>query len=153
MLSNSPEETRAFAAILARSFVPSDLVTLKGDLGAGKTLFVSAVAAALNVPREAGVRSPSYTMMNVYEGGEFPIAHLDLYRIEGADELEALGFRDLLEGSDIVMVEWPERVPEVEALATWQLEFLERGIEAREIRVRSSRQPALESLRQHLGVG
>ena len=144
--TSSEAETREFASRFARELKPGDVVALFGDLGAGKTVFVSAVASALGVPSEAGVRSPSYTLMNLYDGGAMPIAHLDLYRIDDAEELEAMGFRDLLDGTTLVFVEWPERVPDLAEDVTWRIELAELSIEERTITLSPKRSQPLEHL-------
>ncbi len=150
VMTSSEAETRILAQRLAGLLSGRDVVALYGDLGAGKTVFVSAVASALEVPREAGVRSPSYTLMNLYDGGTIPMAHLDLYRIEDAEELEALGFRDLLDGSTLVMIEWPERVPDLANDITWRVDIEEQGVEERRITLRSKTSKLLEHLREPL---
>ena len=114
----SEDDTRRVAAALSAALVAGDVVALEGTLGAGKTVFVRAVAEALGVPRAAGVSSPSYTLVNLYDGGRLPLAHLDLYRLGDDDELEAIGFRDLLDADRALLVEWPERAREVAEVAS-----------------------------------
>ncbi len=115
--SRSEADTWRLAAAVAARLEPGDLIALVGDLGAGKTVFVRGLCEALGVPREDGVSSPTYALVNLYPSGALPVAHLDLYRVGEVDELEALGFRDLLDGEHVVVVEWPERAPELLALA------------------------------------
>ena len=82
------------------------LVYLSGDLGAGKTTLVRGLLAGLG---HAGrVRSPTFTLMEPYETPARGVAHLDLYRLADPGELEYLGFRDLLAGEGLIVVEWPE---------------------------------------------
>ena len=145
--TSSEAETRQFAATFAKFLRAGDVVALQGDLGTGKTVFVSSVAHALSVPRDAGVRSPSYTLMNLYEGGLWPIAHLDLYRIEDEDELEALGYRDLLDGCTLVFIEWPERVPELEGDVTWTIVLEEQSPEERRLTLTARNELRLAHLR------
>jgi tRNA threonylcarbamoyladenosine biosynthesis protein TsaE len=83
------------------------LVVLTGELGAGKTTFVSGVLRALG---HAGpVRSPTYTLIEPYELSGRAVVHGDLYRLRHPDELEDIGLRDLLQPGSMVFVEWPER--------------------------------------------
>ncbi|MCP4547862.1 MAG: tRNA (adenosine(37)-N6)-threonylcarbamoyltransferase complex ATPase subunit type 1 TsaE [bacterium] len=104
-----PEETEAVAAALGAVARAGDYLALEGDLGAGKTLFTSAFAAALGVdPVE--VDSPSYVLLNEY-AGRLPIYHFDAYRLEGnSEELSELGFFDERLDEGIVLVEWANRV-------------------------------------------
>lgn len=83
------------------------LVYLSGDPGAGKTTLVRGLLAGLG--HEGRVRSPTFTLMEPYETPVRDVAHLDLYRLADPGELEYLGFRDLLAGQGLIVVEWPER--------------------------------------------
>lgn len=148
--SRSEADTERFADALAFVLGPGDVVALQGPLGAGKTMLSRALCAALDVPASAGVASPTYALVHLYEGGRVPVAHLDLYRLGDAEELEALGFRDLLDGSWLMLVEWPERIAEVLELATWSVRIDDRGPTERELRVTASRQPALTRLARRL---
>src|SRR6476469_8910671 len=105
-----PDEaaTAALALELSASVGAGDLVTLSGDLGSGKTSFARALIRALVGDPALEVPSPTFTLMQSYEGPRFPIVHADLYRIGSADELAEVGWEEAAEGS-LVLVEWPER--------------------------------------------
>jgi tRNA threonylcarbamoyladenosine biosynthesis protein TsaE len=102
--------TRAVGAALAGTLPAGAgelLLTLAGELGAGKTTLARALLRARGV--SGPVRSPTYTLVEPYEAGGRRILHLDLYRLGDAEELELLGYRDLRRDSLLTLVEWPER--------------------------------------------
>jgi tRNA threonylcarbamoyladenosine biosynthesis protein TsaE len=106
------DEMREFGARLARALLTAPaheslLVTLSGDLGAGKTTLVSGLLAELG---HAGpVRSPTYTLLEPYRLQGRDITHCDLYRLRHPDELDDLGLRDLRLAGSVLLVEWPEK--------------------------------------------
>lgn len=105
--TNSAEETRAFAAQMAMQIKAGQVLCLNGDLGVGKTVFAQGFCEALGVTEP--VNSPTFTLVNEYEGTAFPIYHFDLYRIEEPDELYEIGFSDMVSGKAVVLIEWSER--------------------------------------------
>jgi len=108
MLSRSAAETEAIGETLGKLVVPPFVVALFGDLGSGKTTFVRGFAKGLGVPIEA-VRSPSFTLVNQYEG-RVKLYHIDLYRLDDISELIPLGFTDIMSEEDAVcVIEWAER--------------------------------------------
>src|SRR3954454_20830992 len=100
--------TRALAVELAAALEPGDLITLSGDLGAGKTTFVRALIRHVAGDEDIEVPSPTFTLIQSYELERFTIVHADLYRIGNASELAELGFDDFPEDA-IVLLEWPDR--------------------------------------------
>ncbi len=103
--------TRA-ARALADAIGPEGLVLgLVGPLGAGKTAFVKGLAAGLGVD-PASVSSPTFVIANEYAGAGRKLAHVDLYRLETRDELDDVGFVDMLEPGAVVAVEWADRLPD-----------------------------------------
>lgn len=100
--------TRDVAAQVAGLVGAGDLVTLSGDLGAGKTAFARALIRKLTDEPTLEVPSPTFTLMQVYEGANFPIVHADLYRIADSSELTELGWEEATD-SALVLVEWAER--------------------------------------------
>src|SRR5476651_1594706 len=105
-----PDEdaTRRLAIDVANALRPGDLVTLSGDLGAGKTAFARALIRYLADDETTEVPSPTFTLMQSYDLPRFQVVHIDLYRTTGTAELTELGFDDLPEGS-VVLLEWPDR--------------------------------------------
>lgn len=86
------EETYALAKQIASTLKGGEVILLSGDLGAGKTTFTKGLAKALGIDDE--VTSPTFTILNVYEDGRLKLNHLDMYRVESADELAELGIED-----------------------------------------------------------
>ena len=110
-ITNGPEETEALGARLARALEPGAVVAFTGDLGAGKTAFVRGLARGLDVRDR--VTSPTFTIVNEYEGGRLPLFHFDLYRLGCADELFDIGWEDYLARGGVCAVEWSERMEEL----------------------------------------
>ena len=104
------EETESVGARLADALIEGRVVAFTGDLGAGKTAFVSGMARALGV--EERVTSPTFTIVNEYEGGRLPLFHFDMYRLDSADELFHIGWEDYLARGGVCAVEWSENVAE-----------------------------------------
>ncbi len=102
------EATRRFAVDIANAVEPGDLVTLSGDLGAGKTAFARALIRHLAKDPDIAVPSPTFTLMQVYELPRFTLAHADLYRLNSPDELSELAL-DEIAATGIVLMEWPDR--------------------------------------------
>jgi len=107
VVTTSPEETRIIGASLAPTLLPGDVISLSGDLGAGKTVFVQGLATALGVA--SGVTSPTFTIVHEYEG-RYPIIHMDVYRLDSFQEVLDLGFEELLDPQAVLLVEWGEAV-------------------------------------------
>jgi N-acetylmuramate 1-kinase len=102
------EATQRFAADVATALEPGDLVTLSGDLGAGKTTFARALIRTLAGDDNIEVPSPTFTLIQTYELPRLTVVHADLYRIASAAELAEIGFDDLPDGA-VVLMEWPDR--------------------------------------------
>ncbi|HMK70320.1 MAG TPA: tRNA (adenosine(37)-N6)-threonylcarbamoyltransferase complex ATPase subunit type 1 TsaE [Xanthobacteraceae bacterium] len=102
------QATVRLATDIAAALEPGDLVTLSGDLGAGKTAFARALIRDLAGDDTIEVPSPSFTLIQAYELPRFPLVHADFYRLSGAAELAELGFDDLADET-VVLVEWPDR--------------------------------------------
>ena len=109
-ITHSPEETRALGRTLAQALQGGAVVAFTGDLGAGKTAFVRGLARGLGVQER--VTSPTFTIVNEYEGGRLPLFHFDMYRLGSADELFHIGWEDYLARNGVCAVEWSENVDE-----------------------------------------
>jgi tRNA threonylcarbamoyladenosine biosynthesis protein TsaE len=107
---NSEEETRACGRALASSLKQGDVIALQGELGAGKSVFARALMRGLGVSDKV-MPSPTFTLIQTYDGRDCKVAHMDWYRLEDADEIEMLGVREYFSPPWISIIEWPERAP------------------------------------------
>jgi tRNA threonylcarbamoyladenosine biosynthesis protein TsaE len=105
----SDGDTRALGARLALLLRRGDVIALHGDLGAGKTTLVRGLIQSLLGHGEE-VPSPTYTLVQMYEGPGFPVWHFDLYRLENADDVQELGWDETQDGA--ALIEWPDRAGE-----------------------------------------
>ena len=108
--SSSVQETEALGRALAQHLTPGTVVAFTGDLGAGKTAFVRGMAQGLGIAQR--VTSPTFTIVNEYEGGRLPLFHFDMYRLGSADDLFDIGWEDFLRRGGVCAVEWSETVQE-----------------------------------------
>ena len=108
VISNSPTETEQLGADLAAQLSPGDIIAFTGDLGAGKTAFTRGLARGLGIQER--VTSPTFTIVNEYEGGRIPLFHFDMYRLGSSDELFDIGWEDYLARGGVCAVEWREVV-------------------------------------------
>lgn len=105
--STQVSETMEFAKKIAKRLKPQDVITLEGDLGAGKTTFTKGLAEGLNIKKT--VNSPTFTIIKEYQG-DLPLYHMDVYRLE--DSFEDLGFDEYFEGNGVTVVEWAHLIEE-----------------------------------------
>lgn len=107
-ITNSPAQTEAVGAELARRLTPGTVIAYRGDLGAGKTAFTRGLAKGLGI--KDSVTSPTYTIVNEYTSGRLPLFHFDMYRLGSEEELFDIGWEDYLERGGVCAVEWSENV-------------------------------------------
>lgn len=105
------------------------IIALSGELGAGKTTFCRGFIQACGF--SGRIKSPTYTLLEEYPTRSATICHLDLYRLADPSELEFIGFRDLLEAEAVVLVEWSERVPDLQAVISLFVSIAHRDEESR----------------------
>lgn len=108
--TESASETKQVAAALAMVVGPGDVITLDGDLGAGKTQFTQGIAEELDI--EGPVTSPTFNLVITYDDGCLPLHHFDLYRLESPEELEDIDFYGIVEGDGVSCIEWASKFPD-----------------------------------------
>lgn len=128
IVSKSEQNTIEVAEKFGKSLFSPCVVALSGDLGAGKTTFSKGVAKGMGV-RES-ITSPTYTLLNEYQGKKDKLYHFDLYRLEGTDEFYAMGFEeffDLTTLNGITLVEWAENCPGILPERRYQVTITKKG--------------------------
>jgi tRNA threonylcarbamoyladenosine biosynthesis protein TsaE len=111
-LTCGAEQTQALGFALGRSAQAGDFIACRGVLGAGKTTFIQGFALGLGVSSDAYVRSPTFMLVNEYEG-RCPLYHFDFYRLQDANEVLDIGFDDYCLGDGVIIVEWADKFPEL----------------------------------------
>ena len=106
--SNSQEETIALAEKIAANVKEGMVITLKGDLGAGKTTFTKGIGKGLGIKK--AISSPTFTIMKIYQGN-MPLYHIDAYRLE--EHFQDLGFEEYINGDGLCVVEWADFIEEI----------------------------------------
>ena len=109
--TRSPEETFRVGMRLGQEAKAGQVVTLTGDLGVGKTVFTQGLAKGLGI--EEAVNSPTFTIVQIYEGGRLPFYHFDVYRIGDIEEMDEVGFEDYVMGEGVSLIEWANLIEEI----------------------------------------
>jgi tRNA threonylcarbamoyladenosine biosynthesis protein TsaE len=117
----SLEETARLGVWLGSLAEAGDIITLAGDLGAGKTTLTQSIGLGLHVPASCYITSPTFSLLHEYPG-RLPLYHMDLYRLT-CDEIIDLGFEDYLYGEGLSVVEWPDRLEEIMPRDRLQIEI------------------------------
>ena len=109
VVTGSAMETGSLGQRVGSLLGPGDFVALTGDLGTGKTEFAKGVAVGMGVDAAIPITSPTFTLLNIYQG-RIPLYHFDLYRLAGEGDIMELGFEEYFYGSGASLVEWAERL-------------------------------------------
>ena len=109
--SKSPEDTFQIGMRLGKLAEAGEVYTLTGDLGVGKTVFTKGFAKGLGI--EESVNSPTFTILQIYEGGRLPLYHFDVYRIGSVEEMEETGYEEYIMGDGVSLIEWADLIEEI----------------------------------------
>ena len=109
--SHSAEETEKAGYELGKKLRKGDVISLRGSLGAGKTVLAKGIAKALSI--NEAIVSPTFTIVQEYDEGTMPMFHLDLYRLSGDDEFESMGGEEFLSPDGITLIEWSEKIEDM----------------------------------------
>ena len=112
MISHSVEETEALGAAVAKQLKPGDVLTLIGEIGAGKTTFVRGLAQGLGIPASS-VASPSFVLIRQYTTGRMPLYHADLFRLDHLPPAANVALEECYEAGGVTLIEWANKVPGV----------------------------------------
>lgn len=151
LYSHSPEDTLEIAGALGSTLRGGDVVSLTGDLGAGKTIFCKGIGEALGVP-SARIVSPSFTIVAEHREGKIPFFHVDAYRLGSVREAEEIGLEETFRGEGVCAVEWADRVGNLLPNGCIQVTFLisEESAEGRRIRVEMADPDRFRSFRSRV---
>ncbi len=130
--TTNEHETKEFGNRLGKACRAGSVISLRGPLGAGKTIIAKGVAQALGITE--AIVSPTFTLMQEYEGN-LPMHHMDLYRIEGIEDFEGIGGEQLLYSDGITLIEWSEKIDEILPKHTIRVEISIQADGVREISV------------------
>ncbi len=113
LLSHTAEQTLDLGDQIGQAISGQFSIALKGDLGAGKTTLVQGLAKGMGVEKGYYITSPTFNIINEYPARNLRLCHLDLYRLGSADELEYIGFDDMMGADAVIVVEWPDFLEEI----------------------------------------
>ena len=139
-ITNSAQQTEQLGEKLGRILTPGTVLAYTGDLGAGKTAFTRGLAKGLEITER--ITSPTFTIVNEYEGGRLPLFHFDMYRLGSSDELFDIGWEDYLVRGGVCAVEWSENVDDVLDSDTIRVD-IRRGESDDQRRITITNAPAL----------
>ena len=134
--SFSQQDTYELGRRLAQQAQPGQIYALNGDLGVGKTVFAQGFAAGLGI--EDYVSSPTFTILQIYEEGQLPLYHFDVYRIGDPEEMEEIGYEEYFYGNGVCLIEWAELIEELipeDAIRITLEKDPDRGFDYRRIEV------------------
>ena len=129
-----PEDTFALGQKIGELVKPGTVISLVGDLGVGKTVFTQGLAKGLGITES--VNSPTFTIVQVYDGGRLPFYHFDVYRIGDIEEMDEIGYEDYFYGEGVCLIEWADLIRELLPENTGRIVIekdLEKGFDYRRI--------------------
>jgi len=128
--SQSVGDTRLLGSRIADLAQPGDVYALDGDLGTGKTEFVRGFTSIIGA---VNVRSPSFSILNIYTTSKFPVYHFDFYRLADISELDEIGFQDYVSGDGVCLIEWGTLFPDILPMHTRVIKFVDEGVYRRSL--------------------
>lgn len=136
VITNNENETYNIGIKIGKQLKAGDILSLNGDLGAGKTYLTKGIAKGLGI--EDYITSPTFTILNEYEG-RIPLYHFDVYRINDVEEMYEIGFEEYLYGNGVCVIEWGSMVEEILPKNAINIKIKNLGEFSREIEIKSDR--------------
>lgn len=136
IITNNENETYNIGIKIGKQLKAGDILSLNGDLGAGKTYLTKGIAKGLGI--EDYITSPTFTILNEYKG-RIPLYHFDVYRINDVEEMYEIGFEEYLYGNGVCIIEWGSMVEEILPEDTINIKIKNLGEFSREIEIKSDR--------------
>ena len=133
-ISHSIEETERLGEKLAGQLKPGDVLTLIGEIGAGKTTFARGLAKGLGIPA-GSVASPSFVLVRQYSSGRIPLYHADLFRLDSLPQAANVGLEEYYEAGGVTLIEWGDKVPGVLPEQFLEIRFEVADEQTRRLRV------------------
>lgn len=134
MITHSAEETIKLGEKLAGELSRGDVVALYGDLGSGKTTFTKGIGKGLGVKNPRRINSPTFVLIKEY-GARIPMYHLDLYRLDRLQDIEALAVAEYIYGDGVIIIEWAEKMKKILPKQHIAVRFIIKGENEREIKI------------------
>ncbi len=134
ILTKSAEETIELGKSIGTKLKPGAIVAFYGELGSGKTTMIKGICLGLGVEEQAIVKSPSFIMVNEYQG-KWPIYHIDLYRTKNLQEILSIGFDEYLNAKGICLIEWAEKIENELPMNIIKVEIEVLGANERKVKV------------------
>ncbi|HNQ18558.1 MAG TPA: tRNA (adenosine(37)-N6)-threonylcarbamoyltransferase complex ATPase subunit type 1 TsaE [Smithellaceae bacterium] len=122
IITSSAQQTKEIACLIGGKLKKGDILALSGELGSGKTCFVSGLARGLGIGEEYKITSPTFTLINEYPG-RCNLYHFDVYRLSGCAEFEELGYEEYFWGDGIVAIEWAEKIAPILPPSIFSIQF------------------------------
>ena len=133
--TKSAEETTALGRRLVEHLKPPKLVSLRGDLGAGKTTLIKGIAEGFQAASQEDVTSPTFTLIHEYRGPDVVVYHIDLYRVDTPRELMTLGLDDLFDDNAVLLIEWGDKFERFRRERDVEISIERTGESSRKIRL------------------
>ncbi len=111
VITHNPEETLEVGRRIGAQCKGKTVISLRGSLGAGKTVIAKGIAEALGITDS--IVSPTFTLVQEYQGKKWKMFHMDLYRLSGTDEFEMIGGEEMLYANHVTLIEWSEKIDEM----------------------------------------